>query len=135
MTPTVVHHLDTCLGCRACEPACPSAGPYGELLTQTRDHIERVYERPAEERRARRTLLDTLTNPRRLVAALASANLLGRLPGGAAVKERVTHFLFGENAPQMPLPDRLYPERPAAFRRGFRRAVSRAAAWRCYRAA
>src|SRR5438067_287359 len=70
ITPTLVGHLDSCLGCRACEPACPAAVPYGELLGHVRDHLERHYERPRAERRARRVLLETLTRPRRLIAAL-----------------------------------------------------------------
>lgn len=37
----VIHHLDECLGCRACETVCPAGVPYSRMLEETRGQIER----------------------------------------------------------------------------------------------
>jgi Fe-S oxidoreductase len=40
-TAELEHHLDLCLGCRACEPVCPAGVPYGQLLEETRGQLAR----------------------------------------------------------------------------------------------
>jgi glycolate oxidase iron-sulfur subunit len=40
-TETYTHHLDLCLGCRACETACPAGVPFGSLLETARADIGR----------------------------------------------------------------------------------------------
>jgi len=41
LTPDLARHLDLCLGCRACETACPSGVPFGHLLETTRGQLAR----------------------------------------------------------------------------------------------
>ncbi len=48
-----VTHLDRCLGCRACETACPSGVQYGRILERARAEIEKNYERPWLDRKLR----------------------------------------------------------------------------------
>jgi len=40
-------HIDRCLGCRACEPVCPSSVAYGVLLEAARETVFRARKRPA----------------------------------------------------------------------------------------
>jgi glycolate oxidase iron-sulfur subunit len=43
MGGSLVKHLDMCLGCIACEPACPSGVQYSRLIESARSQIERPF--------------------------------------------------------------------------------------------
>jgi glycolate oxidase iron-sulfur subunit len=66
MGPEMVSHWDSCLGCLACVPACPSGVAYDRLLEQTRQQVERRYPRPLRGRLWRQALFSVLPHPTRL---------------------------------------------------------------------
>ena len=81
----VTRHLDLCLGCRACETACPSAVPYGRLLETARERINREKVRPRPTDWSRWALLDTLTQPVKMTVAMQAAQAVtqGTVPASA----------------------------------------------------
>ncbi len=78
------HALDTCLGCRACEPACPSGVKYGEILEQARDTLGA---KPGVK-----NLIDGLSDP----AAVRRQLALSRLWPGSKVPGFVSKGLSDE---------------------------------------
>jgi len=83
---SVERHIAQCLGCRACETACPSGVPYGHLLEATRATL--AEHRPIPF--VARMILSVFERPRllalamlggRILRGLGIARLLAKLPG------------------------------------------------------
>ena len=101
-------HLDRCLGCRACETACPSGVPYGHLLEATRATLTARHPLPLAWRLllavfARRRLTAILMLFGRLMRASRLAPVLARLLPG-----RFSFALYMLDATRVPVPRRSY---------------------------
>ena len=105
--PEFARHMDLCLGCRACESACPSGVPFGTLLEATRAQL-------AQRR---------LTSQSRLLARLVSAvfphpGRVGALLGAVRRYQRsgLRRVVRGSRllrlAPRLAVMDSLLPDIP-----------------------
>ena len=74
-------HLDACLGCLACEPACPSGVEYRNLISPFRALAEDQRSRPLGEKVRRRLVSWTLPHPDRFRVAARMAGLVKPLAG------------------------------------------------------
>ena len=101
--PALVQHLDACLGCRGCEPACPSGVGYGRGLEVARATLLRANGLPL----AARTLLGVFARRRWWRPLFATARWLRAtgLPAALAGGSR-TRFGLGMLAASRPLPRR-----------------------------
>ncbi len=103
-----VGHIDSCLGCRACEAVCPSGVQYGELLEHTRDHIESNYRRSAFQMFLRRVAIEKVFPfPGRMKLALMPATAIrkARLEGLLPKFARDALSLIPDRASEGNLPE------------------------------
>jgi glycolate oxidase iron-sulfur subunit len=84
--PEFVGHLDQCLGCLACQTACPSGVVYGHALEEAREVIQRQYHRSSSDRWMRWLLLRLFPYPHRLRRVLYGLFWYQRLGISRAVR-------------------------------------------------
>jgi glycolate oxidase iron-sulfur subunit len=106
-----VEHIDRCLGCRACEVACPSGVEYGALLEETRDFIERKHWRSPWQMFLRRIAIEQVFPypwrlklsllPARVIRRLGLENELPKFARGllALIPEQIRHVPFPRVSP------------------------------------
>lgn len=65
--------MNLCLGCRACEPACPADVKYGQLIEQTKEALEEHAAHSLPIRAIRKTVFKTLFPKRRSLKLLGGS--------------------------------------------------------------
>ncbi|HWA84168.1 MAG TPA: 4Fe-4S dicluster domain-containing protein, partial [Fimbriimonadaceae bacterium] len=80
-------HLMRCLGCLACQTACPSGVEYGQIFEIARDRLE-----SARPHRTTKALLASLTSPARIRVQLK----IGSLLPGRKIPVLLSKLLSGE---------------------------------------
>ena len=130
LTPTMARHLDLCLGCRACETACPSGVPFGQLLEATRGQFERRgVTAPTRDSATLRFILEVFPHPARLGPMLHALRMyqwtgmqamvrgLGLRPPFAK-RRAMAALLPGVPLPGAPLPELIPARGPGCGRAG-----------------
>jgi glycolate oxidase iron-sulfur subunit len=123
----VTTHLDRCLGCRACEPVCPSGVSYAPALERARHALStrravpllvRLVHAVMAERRLGRLLFPLARLLRRGARWLAGDSRLGLALGMLAASRpaRVNAPSLGEAAPRASLATRSHTAPVALFR-------------------
>jgi glycolate oxidase iron-sulfur subunit len=122
MTDATVRHVDLCLGCRACEAACPSGVEYGALLECTREHVGKGYRRSAWQTFLRRIVIDKVFRfPWRMKLALLPPRMIRALQAEALLPKfaREALSLIPEEMSEGRLPEVAQTKSPWRGRVGF----------------
>jgi len=107
----VVRHLDSCLGCRGCETACPSGIHYGRLLERARNFVGRNHRRGFVDAMRHAAVRFIFPYPARLRAMLWPLRAAERLKMRGAVRQLLPRALreWVDLVPELTRVSPLYP--------------------------
>jgi len=94
---SVIDPLSRCLDCRACESACPSGVPYGELLEKTRGIILENTPQSLKERVLRNLLLKGLF---RYTSLMTAASRILKIYAATGLPKLITKTFIGKLLPK-----------------------------------
>jgi glycolate oxidase iron-sulfur subunit len=110
LTPAVVEHFDSCLGCLACTTTCPSGVQYDKLIASMRPQIERNHPRPLLGKLYRQFIFGLFPYPNRLRLLLIPLFIyqklgLQKLVRQTGIVEKLSPHLAGmeSNLPELSL--------------------------------
>ena len=109
-------HLDPCLGCLACEPACPSGVSYRDLISPFRSNAESQRSRSLGDRFKRLLTRMTLPYPTRFRMAARTGRFVKPLARCLPDTLRVMIGLLPDQLPAKQKWDAVYP--PVGIKRG-----------------
>jgi glycolate oxidase iron-sulfur subunit len=112
LTQEIIASIDACLGCRACETACPSGVSYGRIVEHFRTRIEESGERPRLTQDAKRGIIASMRSPTVFAASLKASRAYAALThaasdsaDGPTIPAPVAHALSGQSPSATVMPD------------------------------
>ncbi len=135
--PEFIEHMYCCLGCRACETACPSGVQFGKLIESAREEIETMtpQQHSATERLLRRAVFGAVLPSRPLTSLLFTGLKLYQRSGLQSLVRAVglLDLLPGPLAGKLREPEALMPRIEGPLLPGTLPAITPALGTRRYR--
>ncbi len=111
--PDFIEHMYCCLGCRACETACPSGVQFGKLIESAREEIEMLapQQHSPTERFLRRAIFGSILPSRRLTSLAFTGLKLYQRSGAQSLVQKLNllNYVPGPLAGKLQEPEALLP--------------------------